>query len=123
MLPVITFNYMVNLSDRQTNRIFHALADSTRRAMLERIGQADVTVAELKEPFSISAPAISKHLKVLEEAGLITRKIDGKQRRFEMNTKPLKDAQLIIAQLTSYWMNRLSNLDEFLKTETTEPKK
>ncbi|MCH6258148.1 metalloregulator ArsR/SmtB family transcription factor [Puniceicoccaceae bacterium K14] len=114
---------MVNLSEEQTNRIFHALSDSTRRSMLERIAQADVSVAELKEPFPVSGPAISKHLKVLEQAGLITRRVDGKQRRFAMNTEPLKNAQLVINQLTSFWMKRLANLDEFLKNDIADPKK
>lgn len=108
---------MVNLKEERRSRIFHALADSTRRGLLERIAQSDATVAELKEPYSISGPAISKHLKVLEESGLITRHVDGKQRRFKMNTGPLKDAQSVISQLTRYWMVRLDGLDDFLKNE------
>jgi DNA-binding transcriptional ArsR family regulator len=117
------FNYMVKLSGAQTDRVFQALADSTRRAMLERIAQADVSVAELKEPFPMSGPAISKHLKVLEVAGLINRRVDGKQRRFEINPQPLKEAQSVITQLTGYWMTRLSGLDEFLKNEQSKPNK
>lgn len=114
---------MVNKERCQTDRIFHALADSTRRSILERIAQSDVSVAELSKPFLISGPAISKHLKVLEEAGLIIRKVDGKQRRFEVNTQPLADAQQIISRLTSYWMTRLNTLDAFLKQNNNQPKK
>ena len=114
---------MVNKESRQTDRIFHALSDGTRRSILERIARSDLSVAELREPFSISGPAISKHLKVLEKAGLIIRKVDGRQHRFEVNAQLLADAQQIISKLTSYWMKRLNTLDAFLKQDHNQPKK
>ena len=104
---------MVN-HEEHLNRIFHALADPTRRKILEHIARSDATVGELAEPFSISAPAISKHLKTLEKASLIDRFKDGKIHRFKMNTQPLQSAQSTIDQLTTFWLQRLANLDAFL---------
>ncbi len=114
---------MVNRKEAATDRVFQALSDPTRRKILHRISQEDPTVGEIAKPFRMSGPAISKHLKILEEANLITRVKDGKSRRFKLNTQPLSDAQTIIRQLTSFWMGRLANLDKFLKTENKGPKK
>ena len=72
---------MVDLSDDRVDRIFHALADPTRRSLLERLGRGDFTVGELAKPFAISLAAVSKHLKVLERAGLIERRHRRQQRR------------------------------------------
>lgn len=104
---------MVN-HEEQLNRIFRALADPTRREILNRIATQDATVGELSEPFNISAPAISRHLKTLESATLITRTKKGKTHRFKLNTQPLYHAETTIKQLTSYWMQRLTNLETFL---------
>ncbi len=113
---------MVNRKEVATNRVFQALSDPTRRKILQRISQENATVGEIAKPFRMSGPAISKHLKILEEADLITRLKDGKTRRFKLNTKPLSDAQTIIQQLTSFWIDRLTSLDTFLKTENKRPK-
>ena len=107
---------MVN-NEEQLNRVFHALADPTRRKILEHIARSEATVGELAEPFSISAPAISKHLKTLEKATLIDRVKDGKIHRFKMNTQPLQSAQSTIHQLTTFWLQRLANLESFLNKE------
>ena len=107
---------MVN-NEEQLNRVFHALADPTRRKILKRIARSDATVGELAEPFSISAPAISKHLKTLEKATLIDRVKEGKIHRFKMNTQPLQSAQTTIHQLTAFWLQRLANLETFLNKE------
>lgn len=108
----------------QRSHVFHALSDSTRREILTRIASGNMTVRELSEPFPISAPAISKHLKVLEKAELIERIKDGKQRRFRLNTKPLQDAKSVINELATFWTTRLDNLDELLKKkkQKTTPK-
>ena len=108
---------MVN-NEEKLNRVFHALSDPTRRKILERIASSDVTVGELAEPFSISAPAISKHLKTLEQASLINRVKEGKIHRFQMNTQPLQSAQTTINQLTTFWLQRLANLENFLNQDT-----
>jgi len=107
---------MVNYSEEQQSRVFQALSDSTRREMLRRISSKNLSVAEIGEPFEISAPAISKHLRVLENAELITRIKDGKMRRFKLNTEPLEEAKSVISELASFWNARLDALDDYLKS-------
>ena len=107
---------MVNNEER-LNRVFHALADPTRRNILSHIAKQDASVGELAEPFSISAPAISKHLKKLENAQLIKRVKEGKTHRFQLNTEPLQTAQITIQQLSSFWLQRLANLESFLNKQ------
>lgn len=106
---------MTQKIETQRNRVFQALADPTRRKILIRIAEQDRSVAELREPFAISAPAISKHLKVLEQAGLIKRLKDGKQRRFKLQTAPLNDARQIIERLAFFWTTRFDALDALLR--------
>lgn len=115
---------MVKLSEEQTSRVFRALADPTRRRILKRIARSDVTVADIREPFEISAPAVSKHLKVLERAGLILRVKDGAKRRFRMDTEPLEEAKQVIVELAAYWAGRLDAMEEFLDKQSSqqEPK-
>ena len=110
---------MVKYSEERQSRIFQALSDATRREILRRIASRDLTVSEIGEPFDISAPAISKHLRVLEKAELITRVKDGKMRRFKLNTEPLEQAKDAISELAAYWTRRLDALDALL---TSNPK-
>lgn len=110
---------MNQVLESQRNRVFQALSDPTRREILARIAQQSLNVAELSEPFEISAPAISKHLKVLENSNLIVRIKDGKQRRFKLNTDPLQDAKEAIEQLAVFWTDRFDALDELLKKNQT----
>ena len=114
---------MVKFSEEQRSRVFQALSDATRREMLSRIAKEDLTVAEIGEPFDISAPAISKHLRVLENAELITRVKDGKMRRFKLNTSPLEEAKSVISELAAYWNRRLDALDEYLKSKPKNEEK
>ncbi len=83
---------MVNRSDRSLDRIFRALADPTRRRILLRVARSSCTVSELARPFSISAPAISRHLKVLEDARLVARVKSGRFHRLSVNTDPCRRA-------------------------------
>jgi DNA-binding transcriptional ArsR family regulator len=108
---------MVNRKETNLDRIFRALSDPTRRRILLRVAKSNRTVAELAEPFAISAPAISRHLKVLERARLIERVKAGKFRRFRVNTRSLGRAQEVLRQLTDFWNRRLDNLEEFLQNE------
>ncbi|HWX18740.1 MAG TPA: metalloregulator ArsR/SmtB family transcription factor [Candidatus Binatia bacterium] len=108
---------MVNRYEAHLDRVFHALADPTRRRILLRVAKSSCTVAELAEPFSISAPAISRHLKVLENARMIERVKTGKFHRFRVNTRPLGQAQRMLQQLTDFWNRRLDNLEDFLQNE------
>ena len=101
------------------DRIFAALSDSTRRHILERLARGQASVTELAEPFDVSLPAISKHLKVLENAGLLVREKDGRIRRCTLTAEPMKDAAEWISLYRTFWENQLNALDEYL----SNPKK
>jgi len=98
----------------QLSRVFSALADPTRRDILSRLGQGDATVTELAEPFEISLPAISRHLKVLEGAGLITRDRRAQWRSSSLRAEPLKEATTWMEHLTHLWDERFDRLDAHL---------
>src|SRR5215475_10647468 len=108
---------MVNYKEANLDRVFQALADTTRRRILRRVAQSNCTVRELAKPFAISAPAISRHLKVLERARMLERVKNGKFHRFRVNTGALNQAQEVIQQLTDFWNQRLDNLEDFLQKE------
>ena len=94
---------------------FAALADPTRRAMLERLSRGPATVKELAEPFQISLPAISKHLKVLEHAGLIERGREAQWRPAQLQAGPLKDASLWLETYRENWEENFDRLEEYLR--------
>lgn len=94
---------------------FAALADPTRRAILARLAEGEATVKELAEPFNMSLPAISKHLKVLERAGLISRGRDAQWRPSRLQAGPLKEVADWVEQYRFMWEERFSRLDEYLK--------
>jgi DNA-binding transcriptional ArsR family regulator len=93
---------------------FAALADPTRRAILERLAQGDATVGELAEPFQMTMPAISKHLSVLERAGLITKSRDGQRRNCRIAATPLKNATSWLNEYRRHWEANLESLDAYL---------
>jgi DNA-binding transcriptional ArsR family regulator len=101
-------------SEEQLTITFAALADPTRREILARLARGDATVNELAEPFDISLPAVSKHLKVLERAGLITRGRDAQWRPCRLRAGPLKEASDWIAHYRRFWEQSLDRLDEYL---------
>ena len=94
---------------------FAALADSTRRAILARLATGDATVTELAEPFEMSLPAISKHLKVLERAGLIARAREAQFRPCRLEVGPLKDADTWVERYRQMWEQRFDRLDGYLR--------
>ena len=94
--------------------VFGALADPTRRAILARLMEGDAKVAELAAPFQVSQPAISRHLKVLEQAGLITRRRQATARISHLEAEPLRDAADWLARYRHYWDERFDQLDELL---------
>ena len=102
---------------------FAALADPTRRAILARLATGEATVSELAKPFAISQPAISKHLTVLEHAGLISRGRDAQWRPARLETKPLDDVTAWIERYRRRWEERLDRLDQYLTTIQTKEKK
>ncbi|MGE5145789.1 MAG: ArsR/SmtB family transcription factor [Candidatus Eiseniibacteriota bacterium] len=99
---------------------FAALADPTRRAILARLALGDASVGELAEPFEISLPAVSRHLKVLESARLIVREKDAQWRRCHLDAAPLKQAADWVEQYRQFWEERFDALDAFLRQETPE---
>ena len=109
-------------SDR-LDMTFAALADPTRRAILARLALGETSVTELAEPFSISLPAISKHLKVLERAGLITRGREAQWRPCRLDADPLKDAADWLEYYRRFWEQSLDRLAEYLKELQGQEKK
>ena len=101
--------------DDMLSLTFAALADPTRRAMLDRLAQGPATVKELAEPFKISMPAISKHLKVLEHAGLIERGREAQWRPAQLQAAPLKAAVQWLETYRQYWEVNLDRLDDYLR--------
>ena len=104
------------MADDPLSVTFAALADPTRRAILARLAEGEATVNELAEPFAMTLPAVSKHLKVLERAGLITRGRNAQWRPCTLDARPLRDASEWMQQYRRFWEARLDRLDEHLKT-------
>lgn len=102
---------------------FAALADPTRRSILTRLSQSPATVGEISEPFEISAPAISQHLKVLEQAGLIERTANAQWRTLTIRTEPLEAASAWVEKHRHEWNQRSNALEEHLKTMTLKEEK
>jgi DNA-binding transcriptional ArsR family regulator len=94
--------------------VFGALADPTRRAILARLADGDLTVAQLSAPFPVSQPAISRHLRVLEGAGLISRRRRATARLSHLEAEPLRDATAWLARYQQYWDERHDQLDRLL---------
>lgn len=97
------------------NATFAALGDPTRRAILQRLAQGDASVTELAEPFSMSQPAISKHLRVLERAGLVARGRAGHRRPCKLVGKPLKEANDWLENCRQFWQATYARLDVLLE--------
>ena len=111
----------------QLSRTFASLADPTRRGILARLAGGEASVTELARPFDMTMPAITKHLKVLEKAGLIKRGRDAQWRPCQLNAEPLKNASDWIDDYRQFWEQRFDRLDDYLKellqaTENQEKK-
>jgi DNA-binding transcriptional ArsR family regulator len=102
------------LAPHRLDATFAALADPTRRAILARLASGDASVMELAEPFAMSQPAISKHLKVLERAGLISRSRDAQRRPRRLEAKPLAEATKWLERYRRYWEGNYQRLDALL---------
>jgi len=100
-----------------------ALADPTRRAILARLTQGDIPVGELARPFDMTLPAISKHLKVLERAGLIARGREAQRRPCRLEAAPLRQVADWVATYRQFWEHRLDRLESYLQTEQAHAKR
>jgi len=96
--------------DEQLDRVFRALGDRTRRAILSRLAQGSAMVTELAQPFEMSLPGVGKHLRVLETAGLVKRTIDGRVHRCALEALPLRDAGQWLAYYQQFWGETLDAL-------------
>jgi DNA-binding transcriptional ArsR family regulator len=105
------------------NTTFAALADPTRRAILARLASGEASVTELAEPFEMSLPAISKHLKVLQRAGLIARSREAQWRPSRLAAGPLKDAADWLESYRCFWEESFDRLDHYLRDLQTKEKK
>lgn len=106
------------MAEKRLNSIFAALADPTRRAIIERLALGEASAGELAEPFGISKPAISRHLKVLENANLIVRKKNAQWRLFELQSESLRVASDWIARYRKFWEDQLDALADYLNKNT-----
>lgn len=108
---------MVELRDSQLDTVFHALGDATRRQMLRDLSKGERSVGQLAEPFAISLAAASKHIKVLESAGLIRREVRGRTHLCRLDPGPLASAQQWLNFYERFWTSRLDVLDQLLREE------
>jgi len=113
---------MVNYSERRYDRLFLALSDSTRRAMVQRLSRGPATVGELGQPFSMSKPAVTKHVRRLEEAGLIRRERRGRTHTCVLDPAAMRRAEEWIERHRKFWESCLDRLASYLEApETSVP--
>jgi DNA-binding transcriptional ArsR family regulator len=112
-----------NKQTLQLDLVFHALADGTRREILNRVAEDECTITELAEPFKMTLAAVSKHIKVLEKAGLLRRTKDGRIHRCRMDASPLEPALDVINHYKRFWNGQMDALEKYLNEAATEPKK
>jgi DNA-binding transcriptional ArsR family regulator len=115
-------NNMVKYSTIPLDATFAALSDPTRRAILSRLAQSSATVTEIAAPFDISLPAISKHLRVLEKAGLLIRQKQGRIHHCYLNAAPLKEAAQWLSLYEAFWEGQFDALADFLAETNDEDK-
>ena len=106
----------------EMDSVFHALAHSARREMLSRLAAGELTVGELAEPLSMSLAAASKHVKVLEAAGLLRRTIDGRRHVCHLEPEPLASATAWLHFYERHWNERLDALEQLVRIDTTSKK-
>ena len=114
---------MVKCSSRQLNDTFAALADPTRRHILESLAGGDRCVTDLARPYSMSLPAVSKHLRILERAGLIRRRRCGRVHSLKLQAEPMKQVANWVEEYRKFWEGSLDRLDDYLKELQAKDKK
>ena len=119
---MVIFNQMVKYQSNELDATFGALSDATRRGILEQLSHGDSSVTKLSEPYEISLPAISKHLRVLEKAGLLSQEKDGRVRRCRLDAGPMKEVSDWISRYQRFWEQQLDSLASFLgKLQNDDP--
>lgn len=108
--------------ENRLDTTFHALADPTRRGMLANLALGEKSIGELASPFKMSFAGASKHVKVLEDAGLITRRKTGRTHLIRIEAKPLEEAERWLRQWESFWTVRLDRLEALVKSENQKEK-
>jgi len=108
---------MVKYSPQSLDAVFSALADPTRRSIVERLSHGEATVTEVAEPFKMSLPAISKHLRILEQAGLIAREKEGRVHHLRLAAAPLQTAIEWLADYRQFWDEQIDSLATYLEAE------
>jgi DNA-binding transcriptional ArsR family regulator len=116
-------NHMVKCSSRLLSRTFAALADPTRRRILEHLVQGERCVTDLARPYSMSLPAVSKHVRVLENVGLIRRRRRGRVHSIRLQAAPMERASQWIGEYRRFWEGSLDRLDGYLKVLQTKDDK
>jgi DNA-binding transcriptional ArsR family regulator len=116
-------NQMVKYSTRTLNRTFAALADPTRRQILAHLARGDKCVTHLARPHAMSLPAVSKHLRVLEKAGLLRRRRYGRVHEMQLEAKPLKEAAQWVEEYRKFWEGSLDRLAAYLEKTNKSPQK
>lgn len=111
---------MVNYNEGRLNQVFSVLADPTRRAILQELSRGEQTTKKLAEPFDMSLPAISKHMKILENADLVSFRKVGRNKYYYLQTNAIDDAALWIDTLKLFWESQLSSLEKYLLNSEEE---
>jgi len=104
--------------ERQLDLIFRALGDRTRRRLLARLAQKPAMITELAEPFAMSLPAVSRHIRVLERAGLVTREVDGRVHQCSLSATPLESAEKWLRQYERFWEGTLDSLARYVEEDS-----
>ncbi len=112
---MVNNNHYTNISENEMNHIFHSLADPTRRQILKRLTSDVLTVSEIAKPYTISLPAISKHIKILEQANLIRKEQHGREHSIHLQHETFRSAEHYIAFYTKFWNKKLDGLEKFLE--------
>jgi DNA-binding transcriptional ArsR family regulator len=103
-------------ADDRLDAVFHALGDRTRRALLARLARRPAMITELADPFDMSLPAVSRHIRVLEDAGLVTRSVDGRTHRCSLNPKPFKTIEGWLIHYRKFWEDNLAALAQYVES-------
>jgi len=113
-----SINTKENSTDHNLDLIFRALGDKTRRELLSRLSEGSVMVTDLAKPFDMSLPAVGKHLRVLEKAGLVERAVNGRVHLCSLNALPLKDANEWLTYYQKFWGETLDSLTDYIAKES-----